>query len=228
MATNVPPMTPPGGAAPPKKTNPLVWILVGIAGFIFLMVLLVVAGGLIFVHKIHQAGFDSNPAAAVVRMAIAANPDLELITVDEKSGVVIVRDKKKGETVKLNFDDVKKGRFSVEGANGEKFSVGAGSAVKLPGWFPSYPGSNPEGSYSAQDAQGQAGVVQFSTKDPAAQVMSFYESGLGQAGLKVTRVMTGEASILAGNTENGDRNASVTVISANGTTKVTITFKSKS
>jgi hypothetical protein len=58
--------------------------------------------------------------------------------------------------------------------------------------------------------------------------MSFYESGLGQAGLKVTRVVTGEASILAGNSENGDRNASVTVISANGMTKVTITFKSKS
>jgi hypothetical protein len=53
------PLQPGSGAQPAKKSNVLLWILIGVGGFFALIVVAVLAGGLFLVHKARQAGLDS-------------------------------------------------------------------------------------------------------------------------------------------------------------------------
>ncbi len=254
MSTNVPPMPAPGGAPPRKRTSPLVWMLVGIGGFVFLIFLLVVAAGVFVVHKAKQAGFDaalmkSNPAVAMAKLMAAANPDAEVVSIDEKRGIITVREKKTGKTVTMNFEDAKKGKISFEGEGGEKVSiesqgegnsgsvqvkssegattVGSGGAARLPAWFPAYPGVAPEGAYSVEEKTGAAGTLQFTTKDAPEQVIQFYEAGLKGAGLKVFTFKQDRGGIVTGQDDSGQRSAQVTVSPGAGNTQVTLTFQAK-
>jgi len=46
----------PSGPPPAKKSNVLLWILIGVGGFFALIIVLVLAGGLFLAHKARQAG----------------------------------------------------------------------------------------------------------------------------------------------------------------------------
>ena len=51
---------------------------------------------------------------------------------------------------------MKEGRISFQDeASGESVTLGGGAAVKIPAWVPSYPGSKPEGTFSAQGGEGR-------------------------------------------------------------------------
>ena len=177
MASNVPPLPPPppppAGLPAPKKVSPVVWILGGCAVLVVLAVAAMMIGGLFIAHKVQQAGLDpdllqKHPELAVVKMMVAANPDAELVSIDESRGIVTVRDKKTGKTVTMNFEDIKRGKMSFE-SEGKKvemeghgegdtgsFTVktdegtakfGAG-AVKMPAWLPAYGGVSVQGFVS--------------------------------------------------------------------------------
>src|SRR5438045_2569653 len=92
MSTNLPPAPPgpfPPGASGPmypppaaKKTSPIVWVLVGIGAFLLLVVVAIVAGGMLLLHKAKQAGLDPalmkrNPGLATVKIMAALNPNIE-------------------------------------------------------------------------------------------------------------------------------------------------------
>ena len=165
MATNVPAAPLP----PRKKISPLVWILIAIAGLFLFAVIAVTALGFFAYHKAKQAGFDvalleNKPELAFIKMAVAANPDAEIVSIDEKRGIVSVKDRKTGKVVTLNFEELRKGRFSFEegGHNvtvqtqgeGDQGSVAVsteegtaqfGGVVKLPSWLPAYSGAKMEG-----------------------------------------------------------------------------------
>lgn len=229
MATNVPPMPAPGAAVPQKK-SPWLWILLGCGGLILLIILLLVALFAFGWYKAKQAGLDPdlirrNPAVAMVKMAVAANPDAELVSIDEKRGIVTVRDKKTGKTVTLNFEDVKKGRISFEGEGGEKLSIG--SAVTLPEWFPSYAGVTPQSTYSVSDATSESAGFQFTTRDSPAQVLEFYESGLKKSGLNVSTLKQDQGGIITARDDAEQREATVTITASDAGTNVIGTFKSK-
>lgn len=241
MASYVPP-PPPAAAQPPKKTSPLVWVLLGCAGFILLIG---IAAIVLLSYGVHV--FQRNPAAALARIALAANPNAEVVSVDDDHGRVVIRDKRTGKTVTLNLEDVKKGRISFEGENGEKVTIqgegesgamkvqssegtatfGAGGPVKLPAWFPAYAGVTPRGTYSVSDNTSDAAGFQFTTKDSPEQVLQFYETGLKSAGLKVTTMKQDNGGMVTGQDEGEQRQALVTVSVADGATQVTGTFKSK-
>ena len=214
MSTNpIPPGVPPG----PRKTNPLVWILIAIGGLFMLLAIVVIGGGLFIAHKVKQAGFDpglmkSNPALAITKMMAATNPDVEVVSVSDSDQKVTVRDKKTGKTFTMNFDDAKNGKFvfqeqgkdavvvssSGTGADGSveiksadgSVKIGAGAGGKIPTWVPDYPGSDPQGVFAAQNKEGSSGSFSFKTKDPADKVAKFYEDGFKSSGLKVTSNVT--------------------------------------
>src|SRR5438128_5546799 len=210
MSSNhVPPTTPFGGtpqqppAQPAKKgSKVLIGIVVGCGALIIIGIIIVVVGGFFVWNKAKQAGLDPDliqkrPALAVAKMMVAANADIELVSVDDDKGLITVRDKKTGETVTVNLDEAEKGKvvFKQEGkgevsieANGyeSKGSLevktpegtakfGSGSIDKLPDWLPAYPGTQPEGSYSAKTAEGESGGFHFTTKDSPEKVIGFYE-----------------------------------------------------
>ena len=268
MASNYPPAPPPGGppqppyggppmppyggvppVAPPpyqppikKKTSPWLWVLFGCLGLI-----LIIGIGIAAVAGWGYYRLKNHPGETMAKLILAGNPDAELVSVDEARGILRVRDKKTGKVVTMNFDDVKKGKFSFEGEGGEKFSVegqgdnaqikvqtgegtatiNAGGAVKLPDWFPSYPGVTPQSNFSLSDASSNSAGFQFATTDSAARVLEFYESGLKNSGLKVSTMRQGEGGIITAQDDDQQREAMVTVTTSGSGANVNATFKSK-
>jgi hypothetical protein len=62
------PLQPGSGVPQAKKSNVLLWILIGVGGFVALIVVLVVAGGLFAVHKIRQSNFELKSADGTVQI----------------------------------------------------------------------------------------------------------------------------------------------------------------
>jgi len=256
MASNVPPMPPPpppgapgAGLPAPKKVSPVVWILGGCAVLVFLAVAAVTVGGLFIAHKVKQAGFDpelmqKHPELATVKMMVAVNPDAELVNIDEDRGIVTVRNKRTGETVTMNFEDIKKGKISFE-SGGKKvelqgqgqgdtgsFTVksdqgtatfGAGT-VKMPAWLPAYGGSTVQG-FSSQTANGSGGTFSFKTGDATDKVIAFYKDALEKAGFTVDSMQHPGGALLSGRA--GGRSATVNVMAEGSGSTVTGTFEDK-
>ncbi len=254
MASNVPPMPPPppppgAGLPAPKKVSPVVWILGGCAVLVVLCVLVMALGGLFLFHKVRQAGLDPDliqrhPELAAVKMMVAVNPDAELVNIDEDKGVVIVRNKKTGETVTMNFEDIKRGKISFE-SGGKKvemeghgegdtgsFTVksdqgtatfGAG-AVKMPAWLPAYGGANVQG-LSTQTAGGTGGTFSFKASDGFDKVVEFYKDALQKAGLTVEVMQHPGGALLTGRT--GGRTATINVMTDGSGSAVSGTFEDK-
>ena len=145
------PMPPQAGSGPsvgPRKTSPIVWVLVILLG-LFLLGGLAVGGFTLFVvHKAREAGistdlFKRNPAAATARVLAAANPDIEILSEDDGAGTVTVRDRTSGKTTTWNLDQAKRGRLSItaedEDGKNATVEIGSGAAHRLPSWVPSYP-----------------------------------------------------------------------------------------
>ncbi len=238
-----------------KKTSPLVWILLGL-GIFFALLIMVGVGAVFFaVHKAKQAGLDPdlvkrNPALAAVKVMAALNPDIEVLSLNEQKGLVTVRDKKSGKTYNVDFDDAKRGKFvfeeegkppvtitsknngdgtiEVNSADGS-LKIGGGKA-KVPAWVPDYPGSDPQGAFSAQNAEGSSGSYAFKTSDPVEKVSKFFQDGFRSEGMNVTDTVTNQdghgqnAMIKA---EQAPKTALVLVGTENGTTNVSVTFTVK-
>src|ERR1700693_5048632 len=176
MASTYQPPQPPQPPPPPKKSNVLLWVLVGVGGF-FLLLALIVVVGIAYVAR--------NPALVMTKVITAANPNVEVITVNKGSQQITLRDKKTGETYNISFDDVKNGRISMKGSNG-RASFSRGGGAKVPAWVPEYPGSDPQSAFSAQGRDGASGTFTFKTPDPADKVTRFYQDQLQSSGLHIT------------------------------------------
>ncbi len=250
MASNVPPMPPAAGMPAPKKVSPVVWILGGCAVLVFLVVAALAIGGLFIAHKVKQAGIDpelmqKHPELAIVKMAVAANPDAEIVAIDENRGIVTVLDKKTGKTVTMNFQDIKKGKmtFESEGKKVEMQGQGQGDtgsftvktdegtakfgagAVKMPAWLPAYGGASEVQGFSSQTANGSAGTFAFKSSDAADKVIAFYKDALDKAGFKVETMQHPSGAILSG--QAGGRKATVNVMTDGSGSSVNGTFEDK-
>jgi hypothetical protein len=233
-----------GPVVPKKKISPIVWVLVGIAGFVLLVGIAVIAGGLFLAKKIAD-----NPMLAAATAIAAANPDVELVSNDPNRQTVTFREKSTGKTITLNFDQLKEGRFSfsedgkevtmetgegglkVKGSDGSTLEVGTGSS-KLPDWVPAYPGATMEGAFSSSGGSEQGAMVSFTTSDGADKVVSFFEDGFQQAGLKVTQTVQREGGKISGgmvHAESGDKKqqAVVTISVDQDETNVSVTYSAK-
>jgi hypothetical protein len=167
---------------------------------------------------------------------------------------VTFRDKKTGETVTMNFDDIKNGRIDFKGPKGERASInargngqngsleingpngsmqfGAGANAKIPDWVPVYPGSTPTGNFSMQSGDGSGGTLTFTTKDSAEAVLAFYNRSVTSAGFKITGTVNGSGAGGSGNMitaedEGSKRTLVITVGSQNGDTGVNIIYGTK-
>jgi len=231
MATNIPPV--PGGAPPRKKTNPLVWVLVGILCFFLLIGIALTVGAYFVYHKAKEVALTSekNPGRAAAKLLAALNPDVEVVSTDEDHGLITIRDKRTGKTVTINFEDAKKGRISFEEQGKETVTLGGGP-VRLPGWFPSYPGASAAETFSSRTSERDVTSFQFTTKDSVDQVARFYESALKNAGLKVEAHLVTEnnkttGGVLTSEDEAEGRKAVVHLNSSGSGTDVLVSLEVK-
>ncbi len=214
--------------APPVRrgTSPIVWVLCIIGGLFFLAILGTFAVGYWFVR---------NPGFAIAKLINAANPNAEVLNVDNANRQVTIRDRRDGKEVTISFDDVKNGRFSLSAVdeNGKvgHVELGAG-AGKLPAWVPVYPGARIEshvtGAGDDGDHAAEGGLYSFSSPDPPAQVMNFYQDKARDLGMKVgLTTATAEGGHITAADDEDNRSLIVLVGTANGGSSGTVTFKRK-
>jgi hypothetical protein len=217
----------------PRKTSPIVWVLVIILGLFVLGGIGVVGIGMFAVHKLHQAGIDPglwqhNPGLAASKLIAATNPDLEVLHVDEGNGTITMRNRKDGHVVTMSFNDLQHGRFhmDVRGDNGAKLEIG-GDTSKIPSWIPSYPGSKPEVAFTGSSDQGEGGTFTFKTSDSPQDVMKFYQDKIDGLGLKTNLVAnTADGGTIVASEPNG-RTLNVNVAASGGQTTATVVYGSK-
>jgi hypothetical protein len=173
--------TPPPVPPPPKKSNVLLWVLLGVGGF-FLLIFLVVVVGIAYVAR--------NPAAVMTKVITAANPNVEVVSVNNGSQQITLRDKQTGKTYSISFDDAKHGKFSVRDDRGRESVTIGGGAAKVPAWVPDYPGSDPQSAFSTQGHDGESGTFTFKTPDSMDKVTKFYQDQFQSAGLQITTNVT--------------------------------------
>ena len=255
QSPSAPPPMPQGpmGAPAAKKTSPLVWILVGCGGLVLLVAIIMLVAG-VFVAK--KAGTylkdaEKNPAMAAAKMIVAMNPELETVSADDAAGTITIRNKKTGEVVTLDLEDVKKGKIRFRNEKGEEaeisasgdgesgtleikssegtMTLGAGGEAARPDWVPEYPGAEPQGMYSTSGPQGLSAAFTFLSSDSPEDVMAFYEEQLKGAGFEVTTSTMKKGGKLSGGLVNGmlerpKRIVHVTVNDEDGGTRVAVNY----
>ena len=233
---------------PRKKTSPLVIILAVVGGLAVLSMATCTVGAFFLARTVRNT-FDpelmrSNPGLAMAKMAAAVNPNLEVVRYNERSGTIAMKEKSTGKVITFRFDPDNKRmvivgddgkevsvRGSGDGANGSvevqtaegsvKFGAGAGS--KPPSWVPMYPGSSPEGTFASQTPDGDSNAFGFKTKDPASQVMTYYQDQLKTAGFNVTTVSSSEqGGIIQGEDTGHKRTVTVTVATSGDTVEASV------
>jgi len=246
--SQVPPAAP--GAPPAKKgMSPIAWIGIGCLGL--LLIAAVSCGVLYYMGKRAL----SNPGMTAAKMAVRMNPDLELVDSDDAHSTLTVKNKKTGETVTINADDIKNGKLSVktdkgtatfdsssgQGVNiqatdekGQKTTTtfgGQGAPQNLPSWLPVYPGGTVQGTYDTTNADGRTAAFTVTTPDASTKVIDYYEAQLKSAGLpaeKSTYTTNGQTGgTVTGKSADDKREASVMVSTTNGNTQAVITFTEK-
>jgi len=218
-----------------KKTSPILWILGIVGGLVILGIVVVGLAISFFVHKAKQVGLEmrNNPGLAISKMAAMANPDIDVLSTDDRAGTITVRDKKTGKVDTLTFGDVRSGHFKMSvQENGKTTSLdfGGNAAAKLPSWVPAYPGAAvKEGGFSmtARGEDGDAGNFAFTTSDSADRVQSFYEGKAHEMNMQVEATVASGFGTVVKLTDPGTRHTiAVTIIGANPTT-VNVTYASK-
>jgi hypothetical protein len=213
------PQTPETAAPPPpvqppakKKFSPLAWILVGCFVILLLGALATFTCTAFVAKKVKDVAEDmsENPAMAAAEMIVRVNPDLELVEKDEEDQTLTIRNKKTGETVTFDLEDVAEGRLKWETdgqevvidaqASGEEgglitvtdesgeektLRIGSGSADKVPSWVPIFPGVDAETAFLMTGGDSVQGTLSFETPESPEAVAEYYRDSLEQLGFEV-------------------------------------------
>jgi len=240
--------------APPAKKGmgPLGWVAIGCGAIALIGILVFAAGAYMFKKKVVDP-FQENPTIAAAEFIVRANPDLELVSSDPKAGTLTIKDKKTGETVTMNANDIKEGKLTFEtdkgktvidasqagesgsvkitGNDGQNVTFGAEAPKDLPGWVPVYPGSTVQGGMDATSNEGRTASFALTSEDGVDKVIEFYETELKNAGLKVSKNLVeanGQRSgILTGTSEDDKRTVNVIIGSQDGKTQANVSFNAK-
>ncbi len=254
MASGTPvtpqPAQPAGAPAPKKGTSPLVWILAGCGGIVVIVLCVILIGGYFVAHK--AKGYmdlaKKNPAMAAAKLAVSLNPELEIVSEDDANSTLTIRNKKTGEELTMNAEDIKQGRLKFKNEKGEEvtfegstekgkegfrvktdkgtLSVGGAESEQPPEWVPSYPDTKVLASSREKGQEGLKGTFSFQTSDAAADVLSLYEKRLKDGGFSVERAGMGSMSNLSAKSNDGKRKVSVVVLAVSkGGTNVTVEYE---
>jgi hypothetical protein len=182
---------------------------------LFVLAIAAIAGGaLYFVRKL--ADEPGGARAAILR---AANPDYDIVEVDEKEKQFTVRHKKTGKEGKLAFDRLQKGSVISPkdvGLTNEE------AGLKTPPAWTQYPEA------AVETTAGDARTMQLTlkTSDPPEKVFEYYEAQLKANDFEVTSVSL--TKTLIGSSKDGKTQATVQVLPVSGDqTPILVVVKEK-
>jgi len=246
-----------GTPAPERKgLHPLAWVGIGCGVILVIVVIAMLIGGFFLARTVKNVAedFEDNPGLATARLVVKASPELEEVETDEDAGTMTIRNKKTGELITVNFDDIKEGRFSwtadgeevtvdvsdaesgtvkIESSDGDGFQLTTGDAVneEIPDWVPVYPGTEPKNRGSMKTDEMVSGNYTTTTDDGVDKVLEYFRESLKSAGYEVN-VNTFSSDDTGGGMINGSlesegRTVVVIVGADDGATGITVTHTIK-
>lgn len=224
---NQPPQPGVPASAPAKSGVPVwAWLLIGAMA----LVLLVGVAGSVFAYFLAQKVLK-NPGAAIAQIAAAANPDLEVLEVNDQTGKLTVRDNKSGKTLTIDADSIKDGRITIDTNEGHA-EIGAGANVKVPGWIHLPADVKIVGGLSGDSEKGAGGSVVFHTGESLDQLKSFFESKYKDAGFvqstsSVTKDDGAKALQLVFTKESRNRTITITAARTGNGSSGTVVYAEK-
>ncbi len=230
MSNNwVPPVPPAQTSAQPPQKKSKWWLygLIGCGGLIVIIVVVVVALTAYVWNKVPKTGAEF--AAKAIEMA---NPDVEVVKLDEATGSITVKNKKTGKTVTMTLDEAKEGKFSFKSDDSdESVTFGAGASDQLPSWVTPYPGATAQGGISGQKQGANSGSLSYSTTDSVAQVIAFYKEKLPAQGLELKddaqMPATDSFAMVVAKSADEKRSVTVSASSADGKTAIQLAYEEK-
>jgi len=243
-----PVVIPPLPAKTPKKGRFLFWAL---GGCILLLIVALIVG--LFIA--HRLGLNSGPpGAALAKLLLRNNPEIEIVSVDEDRGIIRVRDKKSGRVLTIDLENAQEGKIvltdgthqkleiktrggdkdtavEVQSADGS-MSVGAGDEVRLPAWLPPYPNAESAGATGFNANQGKSGSFSFKSQDSVEAVAAFYEKALNRAGFRIDKSSSripgkGSIMVLSASDDKTGRTANMTAARIDDGTTVNLAFETR-
>ncbi|HPQ41280.1 MAG TPA: hypothetical protein PLV45_12985 [bacterium] len=224
-----------------KKGLPaLAWVGIGCGVLILIVLILVVAGGWFVSNKVKDfAGdYEKNPELTAARMIVKMNPEIEEVGVDEDAGTITIREKETGKEITANFKDIKEGKFTLTGEDGEtvtfeseqdedggsmrvetsegSWTVGSGSkSAPVPDWVPVPAEAETTMHHSMTDGSGFGGSLSFTYKHSMDDLVGYYEDALKSGGytVAVNRFSSdaGQGAVVTGMNDAEQRSVTVTV-----------------
>jgi uncharacterized protein YneF (UPF0154 family) len=253
-----------GSPAPPqqpaKKGLPVwAWIGIGCGALIVLAMIVTMAGGFFIANKAKKfaAEIEDDPQAAAMMAAktiVKLNPELEEVSSDKEAGTITIRNKATGEVITVNLEDIKEGKLSFTGDEGEvnidasqldetgslkvtgkdgEVIFSSGEATDdVPSWVPLFPGTEPANRHAMKSGGDEMGGFELETTASVSDVLDFYREALTNAGFEVS-VNTfsqddTEGGMVNGNDGSGGRTATVLINSeGGGPTSVVVNFQQR-
>ncbi len=148
-----------------KKMETAPKIFIGCGVLLVILVVLVYFGSLHFCKKVGlDAGLMSrNPGLAAAKLLVTANPELDLVKLDEKKGTITIRNKQTGEVITVDFRDVEAGRIVFKGQDGEVTISGddKGMSIKGKDGEMTFQGGEEGFQLKVADEQGEQHAIDF-------------------------------------------------------------------
>jgi len=207
-------MQPVGYAPPPPAKKRNVWWVLGGCGVLTLLGIVAVGVVLYFGYRFVDEA-SKNPVRTAAKVVELANPDIEVVAVDEEKELVTFRDKKTGTTTTVSLKEFEKQAKSKEGtanpapsAGGQPASappdVGISDKDNLPNWVLVYPGAKVTAKVTSGSGSKVSGALTLMTRDKPEAVFSFYETKLDGIGFSVTRTASGGYRAIAAKRDSGE------------------------
>lgn len=162
---------------------------------------------------VKQAGGRGGIAKAAIGMA---NPDYEIIELDDQDKTITVRHKKTGKTATIPISHMKDGHIDpAELGMSRDEAEGTGGA---PSWV-----KYPNGRQTQAVQLLSLTTIIYTTDDPVEKVMEYYKSELGQKGIQVTSQGAGAIAV---SDAKGDLKISASSSGGRGT-MISVVYRTK-
>jgi len=218
MPESSPPPLP--GSAPQKKGLPaLAWVGIGCGGILVVALIVMMTAFAFLGRKVadYAREAEKNPAKAAAELFVKVNPDVELVSANDRAGTMTIRIKATGKEVTVTYADIAQGKFSVTGEDGEfrveadptgggsakvtmkrsdgsvSYVSGAEAASKVPEWVSAaaYPGApGPQATFVAEAPGARSGSLGTISTDDLRRVAHYYREFLKRENYEVTENST--------------------------------------
>lgn len=160
----------------------IAWVGIGCGG---LLVIAIIIAAIAF-NKLKGTfeDFAANPEKAGAEMIVSMNPELEMVSQDEETGMMTIRTKD-GKEMTLSYQDIAEGKLEVTDADGNTTSIGSTDLSQVPAWVPKAPdltdgvsmfhtdeGGSVSGQFSGKSTKGIEDLTDFFETEASGQGLS--------------------------------------------------------